>query len=108
MTDGGAAFLGWLALASPARRQRAGAGAPRPRDEAFKMVDAYIVSNLQESLGLTRRAVREASLPLVKRLQTRPARAARQRRGRALSELRRVLEAGGRDRARAWRSCCAR
>ena len=31
---------------------RAGAGA-RPRDEAFKMVDAYIVSNLQESLGLS-------------------------------------------------------
>jgi Spy/CpxP family protein refolding chaperone len=71
-----------------------GPGGPqgRPRDEAAKMVDAYIVSNLQESLGLTDEQFVKI-LPLVKRLQS-DRRAAWQGRGRAVRELRRLLESG--------------
>ena len=43
-----AAMLVLLAATSEAQ-----APARRSRDEAFKMVEAYVVSNLQESLGLT-------------------------------------------------------
>lgn len=71
-----------------------GPGGPQggPRDEAAKMVDAYIVSNLQESLGLTDEQFVKL-LPLVKRLQS-ERRASRQARGRAVRELRRLLESG--------------
>jgi Spy/CpxP family protein refolding chaperone len=64
-----------------------------PRDEAFKMIDAYIVSNLQESLDLTDDQFVKL-LPLVKRLQT-DRRTATQRRQQPLMELRRVLASGG-------------
>jgi Spy/CpxP family protein refolding chaperone len=70
----------------------------RPRDEAFKMIDAYIVSNLQESLGLTDDQFVKL-LPLVKRLQT-DRRAVLQRRQQALMELRRVLASGDATEAR--------
>lgn len=70
-----------------------GAGPERPRDEAFKMIDAYIVSNLQESLELTDDQFVKL-LPLVKRLQT-DRRALVQRRQQALAELRRLLASGG-------------
>ena len=69
-----------------------GAGPERPRDEAFKMIDAYIVSNLQESLDLTDDQFVKL-LPLVKRLQT-DRRALLQRRQQALMELRRLLASG--------------
>ena len=69
-----------------------GAGPERPRDEAFKMIDAYIVSNLQESLELTDDQFVKV-LPLIKRLQT-DRRAAVQRRQQSLMELRRVLASG--------------
>src|SRR5258707_3195072 len=69
-----------------------GAGPDRPRDEAFKMIDAYIVSNLQESLDLTDDQFVKV-LPLVKRLQT-DRRAVLQRRQQALMDLRRVLASG--------------
>ena len=75
-----------------------GAGPDRPRDEAFKMIDAYIVSNLQESLGLTDDQFVKL-LPLVKRLQT-DRRAVLQRRQQALMELRRVLASGDATEAR--------
>jgi hypothetical protein len=64
-----------------------------PRDEAFKMIDAYIVSNLQESLDLTDDQFVKL-LPLVKRLQT-DRRTTAQRRQQPLMELRRVLASGG-------------
>lgn len=72
----------------------AGAQAParRPREEAFKMVEAYVVSNLQESLGLTDDQFARL-LPHVKRLQ-KDRRDLAQKRGRALSDLRRLLESG--------------
>ena len=57
------------------------------------MVDAYIVSNLQESLDLTDEQFVKL-LPLVKRLQT-DRRAVLQRRQQPLMELRRLLASGG-------------
>lgn len=62
------------------------------RDEAFKMVDAYLLSNLQESLGLSD-AQYVKLLPLVKAQQN-DRRTHAQRRQRALLELRRELRAG--------------
>jgi hypothetical protein len=57
------------------------------------MVDAYFLSNLQESLGLTdEQFVR--ILPLVKRLQS-DRRQFAQRRQRALQEMRKQLQSGG-------------
>jgi hypothetical protein len=63
------------------------------RDEAFKMIDAYVVSNLQESLELTDEQFVKL-LPLVKRLQS-DRRALLQRRQQPLMELRRLLASGG-------------
>jgi hypothetical protein len=70
----------------------------RPREEIFKMVDAYILSNLQESLGLSDDQFVKL-LPLVKRLQS-DRRAFGQRRQRALLELRRGMQAGSATDAR--------
>ena len=66
---------------------------PRAREEAGRMVDAYVLSNLQESLGLSDdQFVR--LLPLVKRLQA-ERREAMEGRLRALREMRRLLKSGG-------------
>ncbi len=70
----------------------------RPREEIFKMIDAYILSNLQESLGLSDEQFVKL-LPLVKRLQS-DRRAFVQRRQRALQELRRAMQAGSATDAR--------
>jgi len=63
------------------------------REAAFRMVDAYIVANLKESLGLTEETYVKA-IPLVKELQS-----ARRdyfiQRGRALRQLRSLLRSGG-------------
>lgn len=93
----------WVAAAAAAvvvlTAGRAGAQqAARERGEAFKMVDAYIVSNLQESVGLTDEQFARL-LPLVKRLQN-DRRDLAQRRGRALGEMRRVLGSGSATEAR--------
>jgi hypothetical protein len=57
------------------------------------MIDAYFVSNLQESLGLTDdQFVR--LLPMVRRLQN-DRRQYAQRRQRALQEMRKLLQSGG-------------
>lgn len=70
-----------------------GAGARRGgREEIFKMVDAYIVSNLQESLGLGDDQFVKL-LPLVKRLQN-DRRDMAQRRFAALAEMHRLFESG--------------
>jgi Spy/CpxP family protein refolding chaperone len=92
--SGGAA----LALVCVAGLSSAQVGARRPRDDAFKMVDAYIVSNLQESVGISDDQFAKI-LPLVKRLQN-DRRDLAQRRGRALAEMRRVLESGTATEAR--------
>jgi Spy/CpxP family protein refolding chaperone len=68
-------------------------GANRPaRDELFKMIDAYIVSNLQESLALTDEQFVKI-LPQVKRLRT-DRREYVERRRETLAEMRQLLESG--------------
>jgi hypothetical protein len=68
------------------------AGQERPREEAFKMIDAYVMSNIQESLQLTDDQFVKL-LPLVKRLQG-DRRDLAVRRQQSLMELRRLLAAG--------------
>jgi hypothetical protein len=68
--------------------------AERPaRVEAYRMVDAYVVSNLQESLGLTDEQFAKA-IPLVKSLQAERREYLTQR-TRTLREMRRLLQRGG-------------
>ena len=63
-----------------------------PREEVGRMVDAYVLSNLQEGLGLSDdQFVR--LLPLVKRLQA-ERREAMEHRARSLREMRRLLKSG--------------
>jgi Spy/CpxP family protein refolding chaperone len=82
--------LAVAAAAQPPGGARRGGAA---RDEAFRMVDAYIVSNLQESLSLTDEQFVKV-LPLVKRLLAERRELVEARR-KALRELRQLLEAGG-------------
>ncbi len=82
-----------LALAAPRQAPGPGPrGEQRPAEEAAKMVDAYIVSNLQESLALTDEQFTKL-LPLVKRVQV-ERREYAQGRGRNMRELRRLLQSG--------------
>jgi len=69
------------------------AGGRPAREEAFRMVDAYVVSNLQESLGLTDEQFAKA-IPLVKRLQS-ERRQYLLERTRTVREMRRLLQRGG-------------
>jgi hypothetical protein len=95
------AVVGALVASAPVAFAQGRAESPReglPREEAFKILDAYVVSNLQESLGLTD-AQFTTVLPLVKRLQA-DRRAFAQRRHRALVELRRLLASGTATEAR--------
>ena len=64
----------------------------RPREELFKMVDAYIVSNLQENLALTDEQFVKI-LPLVKKAQS-DRRSFAERRNLSLQEMGRQLQAG--------------
>jgi Spy/CpxP family protein refolding chaperone len=106
VTPGLCAFVLAAALLGGGQERPGGGGQRRgdmgerraPRDEAFKMIDAYIVSNLQESLDLTDDQFVKL-LPLVKRLQS-DRRDVLQRRQRALMELRRLLGSGGATEAR--------
>ena len=83
------------AAQEPSARERERRGA---REEAYRMVDAYVVSHLQESLGLTDEQSSRV-LPLVTRLQ-KDRRALAQRRVRAVMELRTALASGGATEAR--------
>jgi Spy/CpxP family protein refolding chaperone len=65
---------------------------PELRDETFRLMDAYLISNLQESVGLTDEQFAKA-LPLVKKLQTDRRDFAR-RRMQALRTLRKTLNSG--------------
>jgi hypothetical protein len=75
--------------ANPGRPARPGL----PGDEAFRMVEAYVLSNLQESLGLTDEMYLRL-LPLVKRYHG-DRRDFAQRRRRAFGSLRKSVETGG-------------
>ena len=81
-----------LVAAGAAAQQEAPAGRPG-REEAFRMVDAYLVSNMQESLGLSDDQFAKA-IPLVKKLQ-RERREYLMERGRVMREMRRLLRQGG-------------
>jgi hypothetical protein len=75
-------------------QEEPGGAAERPgRAEAFKMVDAYVMSNLQESLGLSDEQFAKA-IPLVKKLQT-ERREYYFERTRRMREMRRLLHQGG-------------
>ena len=91
-TTSACVFLLLVALARaeppPGGPRRGGAA----RDDAFRMVDAYIVGNLQESLGLTDEQFAKA-LPLVKRLLGERRELAEKRRA-ALRELRQMFQSG--------------
>lgn len=89
-----------LAAALPllAQEPSAPARVRHSRDDAFKLVDAYLVSNLQESLGLSDEQFVKL-LPLVKRLQT-DRRELAVRRKRALADMHRLLENGSATEAR--------
>jgi Spy/CpxP family protein refolding chaperone len=65
---------------------------PRPREEVFRMVDGYLIGNLQERLGLTNEQFARV-MPQVKRLQGNRRELA-QRRIRAMQDLRRLLMSG--------------
>jgi hypothetical protein len=65
---------------------------PELRDETFRLMDAYLISNLQESLGLTDEQFAKA-LPLVKKLQS-DRRDFAKRRMQALRLLRKTLVSG--------------
>jgi len=65
---------------------------PELRDETFRLMDAYMISNLQESLGLTDDQFAKA-LPLVKKLQA-DRREFAKRRMQALRVLRKSLSSG--------------
>ena len=80
-------------VARAAAAQEDAPAARNPREEAFRMVDAYVVSNMQESLGLSDQQFAQA-IPLVKRLQ-RERREYLAERGRLLREMRRLLQQGG-------------
>ena len=83
-----------LVAAAPSVLAQEPQAAPRaPREEAFRMVEAYVVSNMQESLGLSDQQFAQA-IPLVKKLQ-RERREYLVERGRLLREMRRLLQQGG-------------
>lgn len=77
-----------MAAAQPARYR----GGQQAREELFKIVDAYVVSNLQESLGLSDQEFVKL-LPPVRRLQSVRRDYAERRRER-LGEMRRLLQSG--------------
>lgn len=87
------ALAAWDAAARAQDETAPGTGRLARADEAFKMVDAYVVSNLQESLALSDDQFAKA-IPLVKRLQT-ERRAYLLERTRKVREMRRLLRQGG-------------
>jgi Spy/CpxP family protein refolding chaperone len=92
------AALSSAAVAQPPGREGGPPPQGRPRDEVFKMVDAYLISNLQESLGLSDEQFVKL-LPLVKRLQT-ERRALVQKRIQTLMAMRRLVGGGAVNDAR--------
>ena len=87
------AILAVLSVAAVSGQEAARPEGPgRARDEAFKIVDAYVVSNLQESLGLTDEQFTRL-LPLVMKLHN-DRRDLVRRRLQSLRELHRLLASG--------------
>ena len=74
------------------KANRPGASAPVLRSETFRLMDAYVISNLQESLALSDEQFARV-LPLVKKLQS-DRRESALRRLAALRSLRKILQSG--------------
>ena len=89
-----AAIVGLLLAGPLAWAQASAPGRPGEarRDELFRLVDAYVVSNLQESLGLSEEQF-VSVLPLVRKLQT-ERRDYLLTRTRLLREMRRLMHTG--------------
>jgi hypothetical protein len=85
--------LALVVVAATAAAQGDAPAARNPREEAFRMVEAYVVSNMQESLGLSDEQFAKA-IPLVKKLQ-RDRRDVLLERARVMREMRRLLRQGG-------------
>ena len=85
--------LALFVVAHAAYGQEEQTNARAAREEAFRMVDAYVLSNMQESLGLSDEQFAKA-IPLVKKLQH-DRRYYLMERGRVLREMRRLLRQGG-------------
>ena len=89
----GAVILSVLSVAGVSGQEAARPEGPGlGREEAFKIVDAYVVSNLQESLGLTDEQFTRL-LPLVMKLHN-DRRDLVRRRLQSLREMRRLLASG--------------
>jgi hypothetical protein len=86
------AGFGLLIVSGPTQAPVPSAPRGGPGLEAAKMIDAYIVSNLQESLGLSDEQFVKL-LPLVRHLQS-ERRDFVQRRNKTVRELRRLLNSG--------------
>jgi hypothetical protein len=69
-----------------------GSHAPELRSETFRLMDAYVISNLQESIGLSDEQFAKV-LPIVKKLQS-DRRDCAVRRMTALRSLRKTLQSG--------------
>jgi hypothetical protein len=79
-------------LAGPMQAQDRPRPVPRAREELYKMIDAYIFSSLQQSLGLSdEQFVR--LMPLVRRYQGDRRRMVEER-NEAVREMRQLLESG--------------
>lgn len=87
------ALLLVLAAAATAQEGRPEGEPPRrPREEIFRMVDAYVADHLQENLGLSDEQLNRV-LPLVRNLNADRRRFA-ERRIRAIHQMRRMMKAG--------------
>jgi hypothetical protein len=86
------AGFGLLIVSGPTQAPAPSPPRGGPGLEAAKMIDAYIVSNLQESLGLSDEQFVKL-LPLVRHLQS-ERRDFVQRRNKTVRELRRLLNSG--------------
>jgi hypothetical protein len=81
-----------VAMGGAAAAQEDAPATGRARDELVKLIDAYVLSNLQESLSLSDEQFVKL-LPLVKKWQA-DRRGLQQRRQATLGEMRRLFEAG--------------
>ena len=92
------ALLAAATLALPLRADDPPSGGPGPGPgkggphEAFKMIDAYLLANVQDALGLSDEQNTRV-VPLVLKLQS-DRRGFHRRRGKALGEMKRLLGSG--------------
>jgi hypothetical protein len=85
--------LVWGTVAAGVSAQEESRSSRRERwDEAFRMVDAYVIANIQESLGLDDDQYARI-IPLVNRLQ-KARREYHRERGRTLRHMRQLLKSG--------------